>query len=245
MKWNIGCCGFGYKEWKGVFYPDKMAANKWFSFYASQFNTVELNNTFYRFPTVNTLLEWYEKSPDGFSFSIKVPKLITHFKQLVDADQLITDFYTTCKEGMREKLGHILFQFPPKFIYTETSLQQLIQSIDNTFTNVVEFRHSSWWNEEVYTQLGKNKIVFCGTSHPSLPDDIVVGGPTIYYRFHGVPSLYYSDYKEDVLKTFADDILDIPQIKKVNCFFNNTADTNAIRNAQFLQQYCDSMHQRK
>ena len=245
MKWNIGCSGFGYKEWKGVFYPDKMAANKWFSFYASQFNSVELNNTFYRFPTVERLLDWYEKSPDSFSFSIKVPKLITHFKQLVDADQLIADFYTICKEGIREKLGQILFQFPPKFNYTEIRLQQLIKSVDTSFINVVEFRHSSWWNEEVYTQLAKNKIIFCGTSHPSLPDDIVVGGPVIYYRFHGVPTLYYSNYKDDLLKTFADDILDIPQIKKVNCFFNNTAATNAIRNAQFLQQYCDSVRQEK
>ena len=245
MKWNIGCSGFAYKEWKGVFYPDKMPADKWFDFYASQFNTVELNNTFYRFPSLEKLLDWYEKSPANFSFSIKVPKLITHFKQLMDADLLIKNLYATCKDGLKEKLGEILFQFPPKFDYTAARLQQLINSVDTEFTNVVEFRHSSWWNEEVYTQLAKNKIIFCGTSHPLLPDDIIVGGPVIYYRFHGVPSLYYSNYKQDVLKAFADDIADVPQIRKVNCYFNNTAATNAIKNAQFLRQYCDKIFQNK
>ena len=239
MKWNIGCSGFAYKEWKGVFYPDKMAADKWFNFYASQFNTVELNNTFYRFPSVEKLLGWYEESPDNFSFSVKVPKLITHFKQLEDADLLIKNFYVTSKDGLREKLGEILFQFPSKFDYSVARLQQLIKSLDTSFTNVVEFRHSSWWNEEVYTQPARKKIIFCGTSNLSLPDDIIVGGPVIYYRFHGFSSLYYSNYKEDVLKVFADDIADVQQIKKVNCYFNNTAATNAIKNARFLRQYCD------
>lgn len=164
MKWNIGCSGFAYKEWKGIFYPDKMADDKWFNFYASQFNTVELNNTFYRFPSVEKLFGWYEESPDNFSFSVKVPKLITHFKQLVDADLLIKNFYVTSKDGLREKLGEILFQFPPKFDYSKARLQQLIKSLDTSFTNVVEFRHSSWWNEEVYTQLARNKIIFCGTT---------------------------------------------------------------------------------
>ena len=239
MKWNIGCSGFAYKEWKGVFYPDKMAADKWFNFYASQFNTVELYNTFYRFPSVEKLLGWYEESPDNFSFSVKVPKLITHFKQLVDADLLINFFYVTSKDGLREKLGEILFQFPSKFDYSEARLQQLIKSLDTSFTNVVEFRHSSCWNEEVYTQPARNKIIFCGTSHPSLPDDIIVVGPVICHCFHGAPSLYYFNYKEDVLKAFADDIGDVQPIRKVNCYFNNTASTNAIKNARFLLQYCD------
>jgi uncharacterized protein YecE (DUF72 family) len=237
MKWNIGCCGFGYKDWKGVFYPDKMAEHKWFNFYSSQFNTVELNSTFYHFPTVPKLLDWYTKSPENFSFASKVPKLITHFKQMEDAEKLLADFYSTCKEGLKEKLGPLLFQFPPKFNYTEKRLQQLINNLDTTYTNVVEFRHSSWWNEEVYTQFAKYKIIFCGVSHPLLPDDIIVGGSTIYYRFHGVPSLYYSSYKEDALKAFADDIFDIPQIKNVNCYFNNTAAHYAINNARFLQEY--------
>jgi uncharacterized protein YecE (DUF72 family) len=238
MKWNIGCAGFGYKEWKNVFYPDKMAENKWFNFYTSNFNTVEINETFHRFPTEEKLSDWYSKSPENFSFANKVPKFITHFKQLIDAEVLLTDFYTVCKSGLKEKLGPFLFLFPPKFNFTQQRLQQLISILDNNFINVVEFRHSSWWNEEVYTQFAKYKIIFCGISHPDLPDDIIVGGPLIYYRFHGVPSLYYSAYKEDALKSFADDITGIPQLKEVNCFFNNTASPAAVENAIFLKNYC-------
>ena len=110
-----------------------MAADKWFNFYASQFNAVELNNPFYRFPSLEKLLDWYEKSPANFSFSIKVPKLITHFKQLVDADLLIKIFYATCKDGLKEKLGEILFQFSPKLNYTSARLLQVIESLDTDF----------------------------------------------------------------------------------------------------------------
>ena len=102
MKWNIGCSGFGYKEWRGIFYPDKMAATKWLNFYTNYFNSVELNNTFYRFPTEKRLLDWYIKSPDNFSFACKVPKLITHFKQMNSTDQLLKDFYSTCKTGYKK-----------------------------------------------------------------------------------------------------------------------------------------------
>lgn len=239
MKWNIGCTGFGYKEWKGVFYPDKMAEHKWFIFYTSQFNTVEINETFLKFPTEEKLLNWYVKTPENFLFASKVPKFITHFKQLFDVEGLLADFYTTCKQGLKEKLGPFLFLFPPKFNFTTERLQQLIRVLDTSFTNVVEFRHSSWWNEEVYTQFSKHKIIFCGISYPNLPDDIIVSGPIIYYRFHGVPALYHSGYKEDTLKSFADDILEIPQLKEVNCFFNNTGSCVAIENALFLQKYCD------
>jgi len=245
MKWKIGCTGFGYKEWKGVFYPDKMAEHKWFSFYTSQFNTVEINETFLRFPTEEKLSAWYLNTPEKFLFASKVPKFITHFKQLVDVEALLTDFYTTCKEGLKEKLGPFLFLFPPKFNFNPQRLEQLIRILDTNFINVVEFRHNSWWNEEVYTQLAKHKIIFCGISHPELPDDIIISGPTIYYRFHGIPSLYNSSYTDDTLLHFADDIFAVPQLKEVNCFFNNTTSIAAIENASFLKKYCDKIKQRK
>lgn len=138
MKWNIGCTGFGYKEWKGVFYPDKMAEHKWFIFYTSQFNTVKINETFLKFPTEEKLLNWYIKTPENFLFASKVPKFITHFKQLFDVEGLLADFYTTCKQGLKEKLGPFLFLFPPKFNFTTERLEQLIWILIAAL--------SMWWN---------------------------------------------------------------------------------------------------
>ena len=179
MKCYIGCSGFSYKEWKGVFYPDKLAQSKWLAYYCEHFNTLELNNTFYRFPELKTMQSWYTKTPQQFLFTVKAPRIITHYKKLVGTNELIKDFYTVCKEGLQEKLGPLLFQFPPSFIYTEENLQKIVKSLDTKFINVVEFRHQSWWNEDVYTQLSKQHIIFCGVSHPILPAAVIINNTTI------------------------------------------------------------------
>lgn len=85
----------------------------------------------------------------------------------------MSDFYSTIEEGLKEKLGTVLFQMPPRFDYTEERLEKIINNLDPSFNNLTEFRHVSWWNTEVYKELAKNKITFCGMSHPQLPDDIV------------------------------------------------------------------------
>src|SRR5437868_13191221 len=110
MQWHIGCSGYHYSSWKEVFYPKDLPQKKWFDFYASRFDTLELNVTFYRFPQLRFLQNWYSISPDGFSFAVKAPRLITHFKQFNECERLLDDFYTTTKEGLAEKLGPLLFQ---------------------------------------------------------------------------------------------------------------------------------------
>ena len=234
MKWIIGCSGFSYQSWKPSFYPPDLPATKWFEYYCRYFNTVELNVTFYRFPTVRTFASWYKRSPTGFTFSVKAPRLITHYKQLVRCEQLLTEFYTACKKGLAEKLGPVLFQFPARFTYTEERLQQIINNLNPEFINVVEFRHNSWWNEEVYTLLKKHHIVFCSMSHPQLPDEVAGKGNMVYYRFHGVPDLYSSLYSEQTLNEITDSVASVKGIKKAWCYFNNDIDTAAIKNATFL-----------
>src|SRR5690606_34670156 len=119
MRWVIGCSGFHYREWKGVFYPDDLPQRRWFEYYASQFDTLELNTTFYRFPRLKTLQKWYDASPTGFIFSVKAPRLITHYKRFKDSQSLLHDFYSTSRGGLQEKLGPVLFQFPPNMFFTE------------------------------------------------------------------------------------------------------------------------------
>ena len=146
---------------------------------------------------------------------MKVNRLITHYKLLADTEIILSDFYKTCRDGLQEKLGAILFQFPPKFTYTQERLQRIINSLDNSFTNVVEFRNASWWCENVFTQLSLHKIIFCGISYPALPEFIDKRHETVYYRFHGVPKIYYSNYDEKKLQMLADSILSAENIKQV------------------------------
>jgi uncharacterized protein YecE (DUF72 family) len=237
MKWHIGCSGYHYRDWKNVFYPEKLPQRKWFEFYSSQFNTIELNVTFYRFPQLSFFENWYNISPPGFSFAVKAPRLITHYKQFNDCERLLGDFYGTVQEGLAEKTGAILFQMPPRFIYTPERLDLLIENMRPGFNNVVEFRHSSWWTDTIKKKLNKNKIIFSGISHPTLPDEAVVNFKIGYYRFHGVPKLYYSSYDIETLKRIADSLLENKKVKEVFVYFNNTATMGAIENALWLKKY--------
>lgn len=232
IEWHIGCSGFSYKDLKEIFYPKGLPQSKWFEYYCTFFNTVELNTTFYRFPQISTLQSWYQRSPKDFAFSVKGPRVITHYKKMEDCEQLLFDFYNIIAEGLKEKAACILFQFPPSFEYTLERLEKMIEILNPHFSNVVEFRHVSWWNEDVYKKLGKNKITFSGISHPRLPDDFIENAFLFYYRMHGVPRLYQSAYAASFLKEIVEAIKSSAKIKKAFIYFNNTMGGTAIKNAK-------------
>ncbi len=100
-KWWIGCSGLHYKHWKEIFYLHGLPQIKWFNFYSEHFNTLELNVTFYRFPQLSFLKTWYKKSPDTFKFSVKAPRALTHYKKFSGTENLLSDFYSTVKEGLK------------------------------------------------------------------------------------------------------------------------------------------------
>ena len=214
MEWHIGCSGFHYKHWKGTFYPDDMPQKKWFDFYAQHFNTLELNVTFYRFPRLPVLRNWYDQAPKNFQFSVKAPKAITHFKQFHNTVDMMSDFYGTIRAGLADKLGPVLFQLPPRLRYEPERLQRILNQMDPSFNNVLEFRHASWWQAEVFEQLAARQVSFCGMSHPELPDEVVVNSPVVYYRFHGVPNLYTSSYSRDDMQLAIDKVRGKPNIKQ-------------------------------
>lgn len=233
---QIGCSSFYNAYWKGAFYPKYMPRKEWFIYYCEHFDTYELNATFYKFPTVKSLQEWYDKSPEGFLFSVKAPRIITHIKKFTDCQQEINDFYNTCREGFKEKLGCILFQLPPSFHYTPEGLSQIVESLDANFNNVIEFRHEGWWNEEVYRVLTENNITFCNVSYPKLPTAIIQTTQTGYFRYHGVPVLFYSSYNDQELKQLADFLFSNSKFQKTFVYFNNTASTAGILNALTLKK---------
>jgi uncharacterized protein YecE (DUF72 family) len=234
IQWHIGCSGFHYKDWKGIFYPKDVPQRLWFEYYCTHFNTLELNVTFYRFPLISMLESWYKRSPSGFSFSVKAPKLITHFRKMNDCDALLQDFYNTVGEGLKEKAACILFQFPPSYIYTEERLENIINSLNSKFANVVEFRHASWWNEKVYEKLRQSKISFSGMSHPLLPDKVIANTSVLYYRMHGVPDLYRSSYSSISLKKIVKEIKALVNLKEAFIYFNNDYGGVGIKNAKTM-----------
>jgi uncharacterized protein YecE (DUF72 family) len=234
MRYTIGCSGFHYKHWKGDFYPEDLPVKKWFEYYCQYFSTLELNVTFYRFPTKSALEGWYQKSPEDFTFAVKAPRSITHYKKLIDTKGMISDFYNVIDLGLKEKLGCVLFQFPPNFACSEEHIQRILQSLDPAFKNVVEFRHISWWNKEVYDMLGKHGIGFCGMSHPDFPDDIISNTSHLYYRMHGGSQLYTSDYSHEQLDSFLKKLQDSKNAAQAFIYFNNDVKGNAVRNARYL-----------
>jgi uncharacterized protein YecE (DUF72 family) len=235
MEWRIGCSGFHYADWKEIFYPTGLPQKKWFDYYCTHFNTLELNVTFYRFPQLQFLENWYNISPPGFDFSVKAPRLITHYKQFLDTQRLLGDFYGTTREGLRDKLGCILFQMPARVAYSEKMMERILTQLDTSFVNMVEFRHESWWQPQVFARLAASNIGFCGHSYPLLPDNVVCNIPVAYYRFHGLPKVYYSQYKRAFIEQVVQQV-EAAGVRKAYVYFNNTATIAAIRNAKYMQQ---------
>jgi uncharacterized protein YecE (DUF72 family) len=234
LKWHIGCSGFYYNHWKGLFYPDDLPKSKWFSFYAEHFKTLELNVTFYRFPVDSTFEGWYKKTPEDFLFSVKAPRVITHYKKFNDTKELMQEYYSKLSKGLKNKLGPVLFQLPPSSKYSDELLESIIDTLDSNYRNVVEFRNESWWNEKVYKELGKHNISFCGMSHPKLPDDVIANTKTLYYRFHGAEALYKSKYSIQDLTAFVKQVKKLKNLEDVFIYFNNDIGGSAIENTQQL-----------
>ena len=232
----IGCSGFSERLWKGNFYPEQLPARDYLNYYSKNLSAVEINSTFYRRPTLKTLEKWVHKTPENFKFFIKIPKTITHVKKLADTQNETSEFCNYISSGLKEKLAGFLFQFPPSFHYSEDRLAQVLNTIDPEFLSVVEFRHSSWWIPEVFSILKTNNIVFSGVSIPKdIPDNFVINNDKItYYRLHGVPQMFKSEYSEIELKKIAGSIKDFEGTSYV--FFNNTYGIAGIKNAITLTE---------
>ncbi len=235
MKYHIGCSGYFYWGWKGKFYPEDLKPNQWFKYYSSIFDTVEINSTFYHFPKSSTIKKWYKDSPENFVFSVKVNKTITHLKKFKDTQDLINQFYKVVSENLNEKLGTFLFQLPPSYKYSKNNLQKIINQLNPEFKNVVEFRHKSWWNEEVYKILKENNICFCSISSPKLPEDLIKTSDFGYVRFHGKEGWYNYDYSDKELKEWAEKIKQA-QFKECFIYFNNDYNAYAPKNALTLKE---------
>jgi len=151
----VGTSGFAYKEWKGSFYPSDLPAKKYLSYYAEHFRTTEINNTFYRMPTAKLCESWFAEVPDSFSFTLKLSQRITHFKRLKNIDDEM-NFFLESAAGLKEKLGPILVQLPPNYKKDTDVLDGFLTTFATRAKLAFEFRHESWFADDVYDLLRKH-----------------------------------------------------------------------------------------
>jgi uncharacterized protein YecE (DUF72 family) len=228
----IGTSGFSYSYWKGRFYPQELASSKWLNYYSSQFNTIELNTTYYRFPIVKNLKAAAAATGEDFRFSIKIHRLITHYRKMKDVRTKIREFMDLAREGLGHKLRCILYQLPATFTYSEERLNDIIESVEHSSENIIEFRHESWFKKRIVKALRDANLSICSVSFPGLPETNLLSTKLFYKRMHGVPKLFESSYTKKALKELAKNIP--AAAEEVYIYFNNTMYEAGYTNARFL-----------
>jgi uncharacterized protein YecE (DUF72 family) len=210
-----------------------MPTKDWFSHYASRFRTVEINASFYSWPTEANVKAWLRAAGQRrFIYTVKVCELITHVKRFKGTKTLVQDFGTIA-DILGSKMGCFLFQLPPSFHYTEARLRAILSQLDHSRRNVVEFRHGSWWNEDVFQAFRETGTIFCSCSAPRLPDMLVKTADDIYIRFHGTKRWYRHNYSTEELVDWATRIKE-SGAKTSWIYFNNDYEAYATRNAREL-----------
>jgi len=160
VRLRVGTSGYNFPEWKGSFYPPKLPSAKWLEYYAQQLGTVEINYTFYRMPSAKTVAGWDAATPAGFTFVLKAPQRITHFMRLRNIDEPLRIFLDTIRK-LNTKLGSVLFQLPPNFTKDLDKLGDLLTQFPMDVRAACEFRHASWWSDDVYELLRSTNTALC------------------------------------------------------------------------------------
>jgi uncharacterized protein YecE (DUF72 family) len=208
--------------------------------YASRMNAVEINSSFYRPHRRSTYERWAASTPDGFKFSVKVPKPITHEKRLVDCDAELESFVNEAT-GLGDKLGPLLLQLPPSLVWSEQVARDFFAALRAAHRGVVvcEPRHASWFDAEPTRQLEDFAIGRVAADPSIVASAAIPGGDlaTSYFRWHGSPRVYYSDYDAQALNALASQLMGAASVSlEVWCIFDNTAGNAAIHNALELSQ---------
>jgi uncharacterized protein YecE (DUF72 family) len=182
MKFFVGTSGYSYAAWKGIFYPPKLPAKEMLRFYGDHFSAVEINGTFRRLPNIEAAQSWAEQVPKSFHFALKAPQSITHFKRLKNVED-ITAAVVGLANSLRKNQGPILFQLPPNFKKDLPRLQRFLILLDGRAPCAFEFRHSSWFDEAVFSCLKKYRCGLCIADADELPQpDFVATAKWAYLR---------------------------------------------------------------
>ncbi len=231
---RIGTSGWNYPHWKGLFYDEEIPKTKWLEFYTRHFSTVEANTTFYHLPKPATVENWRNRSPEGFLWTVKASRYITHMKKLRDPHDSLERFYDAI-ERFGEKLGPILFQLPPMLKYDEAVFDAFCRALHPGHRYALEVRHADWIRDEVLQDLRDHGIAFCiADTAGRFPYVEAVTADFVYIRLHGSQALYGSDYTEEELQAWAKKIRKWKRDTYV--YFDNDARAFAPKNAARLKE---------
>ena len=184
MKALVGTSGYAFKEWKGPFYPEELPDDEMLAFYAGRFPTVEINNTFYRLPKENVLVGWASRVPDGFTFSLKASQRITHHARLKAESAELVEYLLRNTAVLGAKLGPILFQLPPHLKKDIDRLRAFLALLPRDRRFTMEFRHESWFDEEVVAELRDRDVALCVSEQDDFKSPMLATATWGYLRLH-------------------------------------------------------------
>lgn len=239
---RIGCSGWQYRHWRGNFYPADLPARRWFEHYATIFDTVEVNNSFYRLPEAATFQAWASRAPAAFTFAVKASRFLTHMKKLKDPDAPVRLFFERARELGRH-LGPVLYQLPPGWKLNLARLEQFLQVLPRDVQHVLEFRDATWQVDEVYRLMNDHGVALCLHDMRGSATGRLRVGPFIYARFHGSGARYGGAYSAAQLEPWATWLAEhavsgVPAY----AYFNNDLGGHAPRDAQLLRTLVSTQH---
>lgn len=239
---HVGCSGWAYKHWRGLFYPEGLAQKRWLAHYAQEFDTVEINASFYRVPLSTTFEGWREKAPDGFRYAVKVNRFITHMKKLLECEEEVDRFIELARL-LGDKMGPLLYQLPPSLHKDVERLDKFLARLPSDIEQVVEFRHKSWYEDEVLALLDRYDVGFVVHDLRGLISPRWASGRTAYVRFHGTSGRYHGRYSDEALLGWTDWLLEQSRLgRSCWCYFNNDIHGHAIEDARTLKAMVRQMN---
>lgn len=239
MAVHIGTSGWSYNHWEGVLYPPATKPYNRLAYYVQRFQTVELNSSFYRWPTPAAFKSWQRRLPPGFLLSVKAPRYLTHTKRLYAPEGWLEKL-KSCWHELGDKRAVLLVQLSPNFSLDCERLRYFLTQVPVWMRVAVEFRHASWHAEAVFRLLEEYGAAYCVMSGAGLPCLLQATAPFVYLRLHGPDTqhLYGGSYADDDLRWWAGRIREWEgQGKEVFIYFNNDGYGHAVRNAAALKNF--------
>jgi uncharacterized protein YecE (DUF72 family) len=234
---RIGTSGYHYKHWRGPFYPKKISPNKMLEYYSHKFDTVELNNSFYRLPTENAFDGWRQMTPANFVFSVKASRFLTHQKKLKDPESALQNLLPRASR-LSAKLGPILFQLPPKWQVNPGRLEALLEALPSHLRFAFEFRDLTWIRSDIETLLARFHAAFCIYELAGYLSPLTVTADFAYVRLHGPgPEKYQETYSNGRLRRWSKQVEDwAKRLAAIYIYFDNDQAGYAARNALTLKK---------
>ena len=233
---RIGTSGWHYKHWKDNFYPAGINAAGMLPYYIQQFDTVEINNSFYRLPTEEAVKSWVQQTPRGFVFALKASRYITHNRKLKYPEETIAKFLRVA-DLFGKKLGPILFQLPPSWTVNRERLGEFLAALPRGRRYAFEFRNPTWHTQEVFDLLSRFNAAFCAFEIAGFQSPIVVTANFVYVRLHGPGGAYQGKYSHSSLRNWSKRIHEwVEQKRRVYVYFDNDQAGFAAQNAMELSQ---------